>query len=203
MAVGLALKDLLLPPWEGMTTGMFVGFYLDQLRTFTGCASFLVLEEGKNMTVTFAPWPDPQALDARIPFGTVDKIVADRRLVTCKIESAKIPEPFKPAVTDPDDPAFYEQNLADLKHYDAGRQRVAVASLRRTEPKELQAEIIQALQARLATTTDKVLDILPIAATLGLPKPWSVCCPTRPAALKNTCRASPLCDRSCRRAGRD
>lgn len=62
------------------------------------------------------------------------------------------PPPPAPAVTDPRDPTFYRQNLADLKGSDATRRREAVERLKRAEPKELRQEITQTLKERLATT---------------------------------------------------
>jgi len=62
--------------------------------------------------------------------------------------------PVEPEVTDPNDPEFYKQNLADLKGTDARRRRHAIRRLQEAEPKELRAEIVDALR-QIAKGSDR------------------------------------------------
>jgi hypothetical protein len=103
---------------------------------------------GDRVAFCFAPVADLNAFAAKLDLGET-KVNSRKRIILVKADTAKLPTPPAAEVTDPNDPNFYKQNLADLKSTNMGRRWNAVKRLKTAEPKELRAEIAAALRERL------------------------------------------------------
>jgi hypothetical protein len=113
-------------------------FVTDRLKSLSGASSSFTSGGGggggTSVTVHLAPVGDLQRLADRIDFGKVRNVDLAKRTISVDADAAKLPPPLKPAVVNPTDPAFYEQNLADLSGYDAGRRREAIDRLAGASP---------------------------------------------------------------------
>jgi len=98
---------------------------------------------------TLAPVSDIKALAAKLDFGEVSEVDTQKRVITIKVDHSKLPEKFRPLVSNPRDPRFYKENLAALTGPDKQRSRQALANVKKAEPKELREEIAKAVKSFL------------------------------------------------------
>jgi hypothetical protein len=122
-------------------------FVQSELRKIAGKPQVSASGSDDVWIVSMAPVAtDIQTYAAKIPFARTVSVNAGNRTIIVGADPAKFPPPPKPAVTDPKDPAFYRQNLADLRGDDSWRQKEAIDRLAKAEPKELRKEIFAALE---------------------------------------------------------
>jgi len=135
---------------EGVPNGLS-NFVFEKTKKAAGEATgFSGYSSSSRAIAALAPVSDLQGLAGKIDFGTVTQVDTQRRIIFVRADPARLPEPLAPEVTNPLDPKFYKQNLADLRCYDEHRRRQAVERLKRAKPKELRQEIAAALMERLA-----------------------------------------------------
>ena len=133
---------------EGLPGDVAAWLY-ERIKTLTRCEAFSGSSNGQLLSAVVAPAGDLNELAASLDFGAVSKIDSAKRTLFVKADPKKLPEPLKPEVTNPRDPEFYRQNLADLDCFDAHRRRNAAGRLKDARPEQLRAEITKALEALL------------------------------------------------------
>ena len=135
--------------WVHKLPPALVPYAHEKLLAASGAISRNSINEHESVQILLVPVSDLGALAGQIDFGTVVSVDEGRRIITVQADPAKLPEPPKPEVDDPNSPDFYRRNLADLGTYDRYRRWRAVKRIRQAEPKELRQEIAAALVALL------------------------------------------------------
>lgn len=118
----------------------------DRLRKVPGVTAMSATGLNSTSTIAIGPVSDVQTVVAAVDFGTVTNVDEARRTITVRADPAKLPKPLSKPVDDPNDPAFYRQNLDDLRQtLDKNRRRRAAERLGKAPSQQLRGEIAAAL----------------------------------------------------------
>ena len=119
------------------------------------CQPKAVSITGDNNTfkMVCGPVDDMQAVVSQIDFGEVVESDFGTGFIRIEADPARLPKPLPAAVTDSNDPNFYERNYEDLKGVDDRRAAEAIDRLLAVEPGALRNEIATAAK-QLVNTQD-------------------------------------------------